>query len=149
MLNAMSHLQERVATSHHNTAIQCRPNIHITHAHAGCHNVTYSKHGVAHQSTSHLNHTGIKECLRDTETLAAKVLHNIANYKNKCCYKRKPRKAEIQRILPMTNTNICDRHVLMESEYKELGIIILMKRYMQCIDWGTLSTVFQPSVFWG
>lgn len=106
----MSHLQERIATSHHNTAIQCRPNIHITHAHAGCHNVTYSKHGVAHQSTSHLNHTGIKECLRDTETLAAKVLHNIANYKNKCCYKRKPRKAEIQRILPMTNTKICDQH---------------------------------------
>jgi hypothetical protein len=78
VLKAKSHLQERIATSHHDTAIQRRPNINITHAHAGCHNVTNSKHGVAYQSTSHLNHTGIKECLRDTETLTAKVLHNIA-----------------------------------------------------------------------
>jgi hypothetical protein len=130
VLKAKSYLQERITTSHHNTAIQCRPNIHITHAHTGRHNVTYSKHSVAHQSTSHLNHTGIKECLRDTETLAAKVLHNIANYKIKYFNKRKPSEAGIQTILPKTNTDICDQHTLIESKCEELRMIILVKAHM-------------------
>lgn len=103
-MHSNSHLKERISTRYHNTAIQGRAHINITHAHTGCHNVTYSEHGVAHESTSHLNHTRIKECLRDTETLTAKVLHNIANYKNKQ-FKIKSSTAEIQRILPMTNMN--------------------------------------------
>jgi hypothetical protein len=102
--HSYSYLEERISTCHHNATIQGGPHIHITHAHTGCHNVAYSKHGVAHKSTSHLNHTRIKECLGNTETLTAKVLHNVENNKHKYV-NRESRMAEIQKILTMTNTN--------------------------------------------
>ena len=67
--------------------------------------------------------SGIRKRSLPKSYTTLQIIKNVVN-------KRKPSKAEMKRILPITNKNICDQHVLMEIECKELGIIILVKVYI-------------------